>query len=53
VIFDGSLDAAPLNLDSIQPATIAAAEFYTPATLPFQFAFAGSPCGTLLLWSRL
>jgi hypothetical protein len=52
VIFDGSLDAAPLNLDSIQPATIAAAEFYTPATLPFQFAFGGSPCGTLLLWSR-
>lgn len=52
VIFDGSLDAAPLNLDSIEPATIAAAEFYTPATLPFQFAFGGSPCGTLLLWSR-
>jgi hypothetical protein len=52
VIFDGSLNAAPLNLDSIEPATIAAAEFYTPATLPFQFAFGGSPCGTLLLWSR-
>ncbi|MFN9423557.1 carboxypeptidase regulatory-like domain-containing protein [Gemmatimonas sp.] len=52
VIFDGSLDAAPLNLDSIEPSTIAAAEFYTLATLPFQFAFGGSPCGTLLLWSR-
>jgi hypothetical protein len=52
VIFDGSPNAAPLDLDSIEPSTIAAAEFYTPATLPFQFAFGGSPCGTLLLWSR-
>lgn len=52
VIFDGSPDAAPLNLDAIEPSTIAAAEYYTPATLPFQFSFGGSPCGTLLLWSR-
>ena len=53
VIFDGSPDAAPLNLDSIEPSTIAAAEYYTPATLPAQFNFGGnSPCGTLLLWSR-
>lgn len=52
VIFDGSPDATPLNLDSIEPATIAAAEYYTPATLPLQFSFGGSPCGTLLLWSR-
>ncbi|MFN8883907.1 carboxypeptidase regulatory-like domain-containing protein [Gemmatimonas sp.] len=52
VIFDGMPNAGPLDLDSIEPSTIAAAEFYTPATLPFQFAFGGSPCGTLLLWSR-
>ncbi|MCA2992195.1 carboxypeptidase regulatory-like domain-containing protein [Gemmatimonas sp.] len=52
VIFDGSPNAAPLDLDSIEPSTIAAAEFYTPATLPFQFTFGFSPCGTLLLWSR-
>lgn len=53
VIFDGSPDAAPLDLDSIQPSTIAAAEYYTPATLPQQFNFRGNaPCGTLLLWSR-
>ncbi len=52
VIFDGMPNAGPLDLDSIEPATIAAAEFHTPATLPFQFAFGGSPCGTLLLWSR-
>lgn len=53
VIFDGSPDAAPLNLDSIDPSTIAAAEYYTPATLPLEFNFSGNaPCGTLLLWSR-
>jgi hypothetical protein len=53
VIFDGSPDATPLDLDSIDPSTIAAAEYYTPATLPKQFDFRGnSPCGTLLLWSR-
>ncbi|WP_206044472.1 carboxypeptidase regulatory-like domain-containing protein [Gemmatimonas groenlandica] len=53
VIFDGIPDAAPLDLDSIEPSTIAAAEYYTPATLPAQFNFGGnSPCGTLLLWSR-
>jgi hypothetical protein len=45
--------AAPLDLDSIEPSTIAAAEYYTPATLPAQFNIGGnSPCGTLLLWSR-
>jgi len=53
VIFDGSPGAAPLDLDFIDPSTIAAAEYYTPATLPDQFNFGGnSPCGTLLLWSR-
>ncbi len=53
VIFDGSPGAAPLDLDSIDPSTIAAAEYYTPATLPAQFNFGGNaPCGTLLLWSR-
>ena len=52
VIFDGMPNAGPLDLDSIDPSMIAAAEYYTPATLPFQFAFGGSPCGTLLLWSR-
>ncbi len=53
VIFDGSPDAAPLDLDSIDPSTIAAAEYYTPATVPLQFNFRGdAPCGTLLLWSR-
>ncbi|WP_353269205.1 carboxypeptidase regulatory-like domain-containing protein [Gemmatimonas sp.] len=52
VIFDGMPNAGPLDLDSIEPSTIAAAEFYTPATLPFQFTFGFSPCGTLLLWSR-
>ena len=53
VIFDGIPDAALLDLASIEPSTIAAAEYYTPATLPVQFNFGGnSPCGTLLLWSR-
>ena len=53
VIFDGMPNAGPLNLDSIDPSTIAAAEYYTTAALPMQFDFGGnSPCGTLLLWSR-
>jgi hypothetical protein len=52
VIFDGMPNAGPLNLDSIDPSMIAAAEYYTPATLPFEFNFGISPCGTLLLWSR-
>jgi hypothetical protein len=53
VIFDGMPNAGPLNLDSIDPSTIAAAEFYSTASLPMQFDFSGnSPCGTLLLWSR-
>lgn len=53
VIFDGSPDAVPLGLESIDPSTIAAAEYYTPTNLPFQFNIGGnSPCGTLLLWSR-
>jgi hypothetical protein len=53
VIFDVIPDAAPLDLDAIDPLTLAAAEYYTPATLPAQFNFGGnSPCGTLLLWSR-
>jgi Carboxypeptidase regulatory-like domain len=53
VIFDGIPDAGPLDLDSIDPSMIAAAEYYTPATLPAQFNFRGdAPCGTLLLWSR-
>ena len=53
VIFDGIPDAVPLDLDSIDPSSLAAAEYYTPATLPAQFNFGGnSPCGTLLLWSR-
>jgi hypothetical protein len=52
VIFDGMPNAAPLDLESIDPSLIAAAEYYTPATLPAQFSFGISPCGTLLLWSR-
>ena len=52
LIFDGMPNAGPLDLDSIDPSTIAAAEDYTPATLPAQVSFGISPCGTLLLWSR-
>ncbi len=53
VVVDNIPMAGGLELDAIDPSTIAAMEYYTPATLPPQFNFEGNnPCGTLLLWSR-
>lgn len=42
-----------LNIDNIDPASLAAAEYYTVSQTPAQFNRAGSAaCGTLVLWSR-
>lgn len=58
LVYDGipmsDLSGSPsLDLDTIEPSTIAGVEYYTPANLPARFNFGGNnPCGTLLLWSR-
>lgn len=45
---DGSFD-----IDQIDPATVAATEFYTVSQRPAQFNRAGNaPCGTLVVWTR-
>lgn len=53
IVYDGIPGGNPVGIDDLDPSTIAAAEYYTPATLPARFNFEGNnPCGTLLLWSR-
>jgi hypothetical protein len=53
IVFDGVSGANLVGLDEMDPSTIAAIEYYTPATLPAQFNFEGNnPCGVLVIWSR-
>ncbi|MCC6242526.1 MAG: carboxypeptidase regulatory-like domain-containing protein [Gemmatimonadaceae bacterium] len=59
VIVDGILrygsrkDEPLLDIDTIDPNSIAAAEYYTVSQLPSQFKMGGgAPCGTLVLWQR-
>jgi hypothetical protein len=43
----------PFDLRSIDPAMIAAVEFYTVSTTPTEFNRGGNaPCGTLLIWMQ-
>lgn len=50
----GSRKGEPLlDIDTIDPAQIAAAEYYTVSQLPAQFNVGGgAPCGTLVVWLR-
>ncbi len=42
-----------LNIDTIDPSRIAAAEYYSASQTPAQFNRGGNaPCGTLVIWSR-
>jgi hypothetical protein len=53
VVYDGFPGGNLIPLTDMDPSTIAAIEYYTPATLPAQFNFEGNnPCGTLVVWSR-
>lgn len=41
------------NIDSVDPLTVAAVEFYTVSQTPLQFNSTGAaPCGTLIIWTR-
>jgi hypothetical protein len=41
------------NIDTIDPNTVAAVEFYTVSQTPLQFNSTGAaPCGTLVIWTR-
>jgi len=43
----------PFNIDSVDPSTVAAAEYYSVSQTPLQYQATGSSaCGTLLLWTR-
>ncbi|MCA0376884.1 MAG: carboxypeptidase-like regulatory domain-containing protein [Gemmatimonadetes bacterium] len=50
----GSAVGEPLlDITQIEPGSIAAAEYYTPSTVPTRFNRGGNaPCGTLVLWRR-
>lgn len=46
-------DEQLLNIDTIDPSRIAAAEYYSASQTPAQFNRGGNaPCGTLVIWSR-
>ena len=46
-------DYTLFNIDSIDPSSVAAMEYYTVAETPPQFNFSGNaPCGTLVIWTR-
>ncbi len=50
--YNGSPD--PLfDINTLDPATIAGVEYYTTAQVPAEFNGTGTPCGTLVIWTRL
>lgn len=51
--YGGRMGEALLDIDSIDPTHIAAAEYYTVSQLPVQFNMSsGAACGTLVIWLR-
>jgi len=51
--YGGRMGEALLDIDSIDPTHIAAAEYYTVSQLPPQFNMSsGAACGTLVIWLR-
>ncbi len=53
VRYIGRRDESLLDIDTIDPAHIAAIEYYTTSQLPPQFNTAGNaPCGTLVIWTK-
>jgi hypothetical protein len=53
VRYRSSPGAKPFNLDTVDPSTVAAMEFYTVSQRALQYQSSdGSQCGTLLIWLR-
>jgi hypothetical protein len=48
----GRADDVLFNINSIEPAHVAAIEFYTSAQTPAQYNRTGSNCGVLLIWMK-
>jgi len=43
----------PFDINTIEPETIAGVEYYTTSQIPGQFNNTGTPCGTLVIWTRM
>ena len=44
---------SPFDVNTIEPATIAGIEYFTTSQTPAQFNNTGTPCGTLVIWTRM
>ncbi len=41
------------DINTLDPATLVGVEYYTTAQVPAEFNGTGSPCGTLVIWTRM
>jgi hypothetical protein len=57
VIVDGMIryngNQEPFNINGIEPMNVAGIEYYTTSQTPVQFNGTGTPCGTLVVWTRM
>jgi hypothetical protein len=51
--YKGTVNEKLFDINSIAPEQLAGLEFYTTSEIPPQFNGTGSPCGTLVLWTRM
>jgi hypothetical protein len=51
--YKGTVNEKLFDINSIAPDQLAGLEFYTTSETPPQFNGSGSPCGTLVLWTRM